>query len=140
MPWPWHSAKLGIPRISSFAECQGQGTRQIFFKKKILCRVPHDLAPGKEITKKIKKTLCRVPPRCDTRQRNYKKNKKNLCRVPPRHGTRQRKFEKKIKKSLPGASDMAPGKARDDGAGAVTTTFLCRVPGLHSAKSLPSAR
>ena len=60
--------------------------------------------------------------------------------MPPRHGTRQRKFEKKLKKSLPGASDMAPGKARDDGAGAVTTTFLCRVPGLHSAKSLSGAR
>ena len=63
-----------------------------------------------------------------------------VCRVPPGTAPGKENLKKKLKKSLPGASDMAPGKARDDGAGAVTTTFLCRVPGLHSAKSLPGAR
>ena len=120
VPWPWHSVK--------------------FFQKKNLCRVPHDLAPGKEITKKNKKTLCWVPPRCDTRQRNYKKNKNIFVGCLPGTAPDKENLKKKLKKSLPGASDMAPGKARDDGAGAVTTTFLCRVPGLHSAKSLPGAR
>jgi hypothetical protein len=102
-----------------------------------------------------------VPPLCSTWQRNYKKKRKifagcladtalgkentkkklkTLCRVPTLCGTRQRKFEKIIKKSLPGTSDMAPGKARADGAGAVTATFLYRVPDLHSAKSLPGVR
>jgi hypothetical protein len=33
----------------------GPGHPAKFFQKKNLCRVPHDLAPGKEITKKIKK-------------------------------------------------------------------------------------
>ena len=71
MPWPWHSAKLGT-----------QGIRQSFFKKKILCRVPHDLAPGKEITKKIKKLFAGCP----------------LGETPGKE------IIKKIKTSLPGAS------------------------------------
>jgi hypothetical protein len=108
----------------------------IIESKKIFAGCRPDSALGKE---KLKKTLCQVPRRSDTRQRNYKKIK-NLCRVPPRQGTRQRKFEKKLKKSLPGASNMAPDKPKADGAGAVTATFLCRVPGLHSAKSLSGAR
>jgi hypothetical protein len=49
-------------------------------------------------------------------------------------------MEKKLKKSLPGASDMAPDKSKAEGAGAVMTTFLCWVPDLHSAKYLPGAR
>ena len=81
MPWPWHSAKLGT-----------QGIRQSFFKKKILCRVPHDLAPGKEITKKNKKLFAGCARGATPGKEIIKKN---LCRVPPRHGTRQRKFEKK---------------------------------------------
>ena len=109
------------------------------FSKKNLCRVPHDLAPGKEITKKNKKLFAGCPRGATPGKEIIKKIKKSLPGAS-RHGTRQRKFEKKIKKSLPGASDMAPGKARDDGAATVTTTFLCRVPGLHLAKSLSGAR
>jgi hypothetical protein len=50
--------------------------------------VPRGATPGKEIIKKIK----------------------NLCRVPPGRALGKEKLEKKIKKSLPGASNMAPGK------------------------------
>ena len=87
MPWPWHSAKLGILKgIPSFAECQGQGTRQSFFKKKILCRVPHDLAPGKEITKKIKNSLPGAPAVRHPAKKLLKKNKKFFAGcLPARH-------------------------------------------------------
>ena len=34
----WNVKKIAI--LGVFAECHGQGTRQRFFKKKNLCRVP----------------------------------------------------------------------------------------------------
>ena len=132
MPWPWHSAKLGIAR----ARAPGK----VFSKKKNLCRVLHDLAPGKEITKKNKKLFAGCPRGATPGKEIIKKNKKIFAGCLPGTAPGKENLKKKLKKSLPGSSDMAPGKARDDGAGAVTTTFLCRVPGLHSAKSLPGAR
>ena len=84
MPWPWPSAKLGILKgIPSFAECQVHGTRQSFFKKKNLCRVPHDLAPGKEITKKIKKLFAGCPCGATPGKEIIKKNKKIFARCFP---------------------------------------------------------
>jgi len=68
-----------------------------------------------------------------------KNKKKHLPRAYP-ESSRQRIFGKKIKKSLPGVSDTAPGKKRTNGAGAVTVTFLCQGLCLLSAKSLPGAQ
>ena len=73
-----------------------------------------------------------------------------VCRVPPGTAPGKENLKKKLKKSLPGAYDMAPGKARDDEAGTVTLFFagrwvctrqsLCRVSDKkHPAKkSLPT--
>ena len=45
----------------ALSKARNPGHLAKFFQKKILCRVPHDLAPGKEITKKIKNSLPGAP-------------------------------------------------------------------------------
>jgi hypothetical protein len=105
-------------------------TRQINYIKKLFAGCLADTALGNENTKKIKKTLFAGCPRYAA------PGKENL---------------KKIKKSLSGASDMALGKARADGAAPSRPLFfagcrvctrqsLCRVPDKkHPAKkSLPT--
>jgi len=95
-------------------------------------------APGKVIVKNKIKSLPGAREKTSGKE-IIKKNKKHLPGAYPA-SSQQRKSGKKIKKSLSGVSDIAPGKERTDGTGAVTVTFLCWGPCLLSAKSLPGAR
>ena len=77
------NSELGILKgIPSFAECQVQGTRQSFFKKKIFAGCPMTWHPAKKLRKKIKKLFAGCP----------------LGETPGKE------IIKKIKTSLPGAS------------------------------------
>ena len=84
--------------------------------------------PAKKLRKKIKKLFAACPRGATPNKEIIKKNKKIFTGCLPGTAPGKENLKKKLKKSLPGASDMAPGKARDAGAGAVTTTFLCRMP------------
>jgi hypothetical protein len=140
------------------------------FKKIFFAGCLPDRALGKENTKKVKNSLpsatmvqhpanklykkIKIFAGClaDTAlgKENTKKNKKLFVECP-RCAAPGKENLKKIKKSLPGASDIAPGKARANGAALSRSLFfagcrvctrqsLCRVPDKkHPAKkSLPT--
>ena len=68
----WNVKKIVI--LGVFAECHGQGTRQSFFKKKILCRVPRRGTRQSIFFKKIQKFFAECLG-SGTRQSNFFKKK-----------------------------------------------------------------
>jgi len=84
-----------IAILGVFAECHGQGTRQRFFKKKILCRVHKQGHSAKKLLKKNKKNFVECLGRGTWQSNFFKKIKKKLCLVPGQGHSAKYLFKKK---------------------------------------------